>query len=158
MKRLLAFVLVVLTVWGVASCPVLAAPGLDQALFEQALQASRNGDVAEALLLWNRYLDDHPGDAAALSNRGNVRLVLGDALQETELQQIGLHHGFQGGGIFTESRCQGVETHRPTAMPLKQQLQQAAITGIQAPAIHPMQAEGFIHQLGIDHHRRDGIP
>ena len=79
MKRLLAFVLVVLTVWGVASCPVLAAPGLDQALFEQALQASRHGDVAEALLLWNRYLDDHPGDAAALSNRGNVRLVLGDA-------------------------------------------------------------------------------
>ena len=79
MKRLLAFVLVVLTVWGVASCPVLAAPGLDQALFEQALQASRNGDVAEALLLWNRYLDDHPGDAAALSNRGNLRLVLGDA-------------------------------------------------------------------------------
>ena len=79
MKRLLAFVLVVLTVWGVASCPVLAAPGLDQALFEQALQASRHGDVAEALLLWNRYLDDHPGDAAALSNRGNVRLILGDA-------------------------------------------------------------------------------
>ena len=79
MTRLWALVLVLLMAWGAVPCPVMASPGLDQALFEQALQASRNGDIAEALPLWNRYLDAHPGDAAALSNRGNVRLVLGDA-------------------------------------------------------------------------------
>ena len=79
MKRVWVFVLVLLTVWGVVPRSVLAAPGLDQALFEQALQASRNGDADQALPLWNRYLEAHPDDAAALSNRGNVRLVLGDA-------------------------------------------------------------------------------
>lgn len=79
MTRLWALVLVLLMAWGAVPRPVMAAPGLDQALFDQALQASRNGDIAEALPLWNRYLDAHPGDAAALSNRGNVRLVLGDA-------------------------------------------------------------------------------
>ena len=51
----------------------------DQLLFDQALRASRNGDAVEALPLWDRYLGSYPRDAAALSNRGNVRLVLGDA-------------------------------------------------------------------------------
>ena len=27
---------------------------------------------------WDRYLESYPDDAAGLSNRGNVRLVLGD--------------------------------------------------------------------------------
>jgi tetratricopeptide (TPR) repeat protein len=48
-------------------------------LFEQALAASRDGRFAEALPLWERVLELAPRDAAAWSNRGNVRLALGDA-------------------------------------------------------------------------------
>lgn len=48
-------------------------------LFEQALQASRQGRFGEALPLWDQVLALAPGDAAAWSNRGNVRLALGDA-------------------------------------------------------------------------------
>ena len=50
-----------------------------QGLYEQALTASRQGDFVEALPLWDRFLEQVPEDAAALSNRGNVRLALGDA-------------------------------------------------------------------------------
>ena len=49
-----------------------------QGLYEQALTASRKGDFVEALPLWDRFLEQAPEDAAALSNRGNVRLALGD--------------------------------------------------------------------------------
>ena len=48
-------------------------------LFDQALGASRQGDFEAALPLWNQVLELAPGDAAAWSNRGNVRLALGDA-------------------------------------------------------------------------------
>ena len=48
-------------------------------LFAQALEASRSGRFGEALPLWNRVLELAPEDAAAWSNRGNVRLALGDA-------------------------------------------------------------------------------
>ena len=54
---------------------VLALPvqALDlQGLYEQALTASRQGDFVEALPLWDRFLEQAPEDAAALSNRGNV--------------------------------------------------------------------------------------
>ena len=60
---------------------VLALPvqALDlQGLYEQALTASRQGDFVEALPLWDSFLEQVPEDAAALSNRGNVRLALGD--------------------------------------------------------------------------------
>jgi tetratricopeptide (TPR) repeat protein len=48
-------------------------------LFEQALVASRNGDFVEALPLWDAVIERAPEDPAAWSNRGNVRLALGDA-------------------------------------------------------------------------------
>ena len=48
-------------------------------LFDGALQASRQGDFERALPLWDQVLAVAPGDAAAWSNRGNVRLALGDA-------------------------------------------------------------------------------
>ena len=55
------------------------AQALDlQGLYEQALTASRQGDFGQALPLWDRFLEQAPEDAAALSNRGNVRLALGD--------------------------------------------------------------------------------
>jgi tetratricopeptide (TPR) repeat protein len=47
-------------------------------LFDTALSASRQGDFARALPLWDRVLELAPDDAAAWSNRGNVQLALGD--------------------------------------------------------------------------------
>tara|TARA_Y100001968_G_scaffold250449_1_gene235508 strand:+ start:126 stop:902 length:777 start_codon:yes stop_codon:yes gene_type:complete len=49
-----------------------------QALFEKALQESNNGDFIQAEKDWNIYLRENPNDAAALSNRGNILLALGD--------------------------------------------------------------------------------
>ncbi|WP_320676017.1 tetratricopeptide repeat protein [Prochlorococcus sp. MIT 1300] len=49
-----------------------------QVLFEQALSESKEGDFGSALTRWDQFLDIAPNDAAALSNRGNVRLALGD--------------------------------------------------------------------------------
>ena len=48
-------------------------------LFQNALDLSSGGKFNLALQEWNRYLDLYPNDAAGLSNRGNVRLVTGDA-------------------------------------------------------------------------------
>jgi tetratricopeptide (TPR) repeat protein len=58
---------------------MLAGPALPQ-LFDQALQASREGRFSEALPLWDQVLELAPEDAAAWSNRGNVQLALGDPL------------------------------------------------------------------------------
>ena len=47
-------------------------------LFKNALDLSSLGKFNLALQEWDLYLDSYPDDAAALSNRGNVRLVVGD--------------------------------------------------------------------------------
>ena len=49
-----------------------------QLLFEKALQESKDGDFIQAEKDWSLFLNNHPDDAAALSNRGNIRLALGD--------------------------------------------------------------------------------
>ncbi len=49
-----------------------------RARFEQALTATRDGRLEDALDLWTRVVEATPGDGAAWSNRGNVRLLLGD--------------------------------------------------------------------------------
>jgi len=51
---------------------------LREDLFKNALDLSSSGKFDFALKEWNRYLDSYPDDAAAFSNRGNVRLVIGD--------------------------------------------------------------------------------
>jgi tetratricopeptide (TPR) repeat protein len=51
---------------------------LPKYLFEQALQESKSGDFIRAEKDWSTYLNENPYDAAALSNRGNIRLALGD--------------------------------------------------------------------------------
>ena len=51
---------------------------LPKFLFEKALQESKDGDFIQAEKDWSFYLNDNPDDAAALSNRGNIRLALGD--------------------------------------------------------------------------------
>lgn len=58
-------------------CLVSAKP-TEEYLFDKALTASRSGDFSAALSLWDQLLDSFPDDAAAFSNRGNVRLALGD--------------------------------------------------------------------------------
>ena len=47
-------------------------------LFEKAIQESQDGNFIQAKKDWDLFLNDNPDDAAALSNRGNVRLALGD--------------------------------------------------------------------------------
>ena len=51
---------------------------LREDLFKNALDLSSDGKFNLALQEWNRYLNAYPDDAAGLSNRGNVRLVIGD--------------------------------------------------------------------------------
>ena len=47
-------------------------------LFKNALDLSSVGKFSQALQQWNQYIDLFPEDAAAISNRGNVKLVLGN--------------------------------------------------------------------------------
>ncbi len=56
----------------------LKAKVLPKYLFDKALQESKDGDFIQAEKDWSFYLNDNPDDAAALSNRGNIRLALGD--------------------------------------------------------------------------------
>lgn len=58
--------------------PVRVAAETLPALYDRALRASQSGDFVQALPLWDQVLERSPEDAAALSNRGNVRLALGD--------------------------------------------------------------------------------
>ena len=51
---------------------------LREDLFKNALELSSGGEFKLALQEWDHYLDSYPDDAAGLSNRGNVRLVIGD--------------------------------------------------------------------------------
>jgi len=46
--------------------------------FKKAYDLSSAGQFNLALQEWNRYIDSYPDDAAGLSNRGNVRLAIGD--------------------------------------------------------------------------------
>ena len=70
---LLIFVFV--NIFYVAPCYSLS---LREDLFKNALDLSSSGKFDLALQKWNLYLDSYPNDAAGLSNRGNVRLVIGD--------------------------------------------------------------------------------
>ena len=54
------------------------AKNLPKFFFEKALQESNDGDFIQAEKDWSFYLKENPNDAAALSNRGNIRLALGD--------------------------------------------------------------------------------
>ena len=47
-------------------------------LFNNALNLSSSGDFSLALKQWDKYLELFPDDAAALSNRGNIKLIIGD--------------------------------------------------------------------------------
>ena len=68
-------IIVFVNIFFIAPCYSIS---LREDLFENALDLSSGGRFNLALQECNRYLDSYPDDAAGLSNRGNVRLVLGD--------------------------------------------------------------------------------
>ena len=68
-------IFVFLNIFYIAPCYSLS---LREDLFKNALDLSSGGKFNLALQEWNQYLDSFPDDAAGLSNRGNVRLVIGD--------------------------------------------------------------------------------
>ena len=88
-KVKICFLLIVvfLNIFFVAPCYSLS---LREDLFKNALDLSSGGKFNLALKEWDLYLDSYPDDAAGLSNRGNVRLVIGDL--EGSIDEIGRAH------------------------------------------------------------------
>jgi len=74
-KVFLLLIFVLANIFHIAPCYALT---LRQDLFNNALDLTSGGKFNLALQEWNSYLDSYPDDAAGLSNRGNVRLVIGD--------------------------------------------------------------------------------
>jgi len=74
-KVCFVIIFVFLNIFYTAPCYSLS---LREDLFKNALDLSSSGKFNLALQEWNQYLDSYPDDAAAFSNRGNVRLVMGD--------------------------------------------------------------------------------
>ena len=68
-------IFIFLNIFYIAPCYSLS---LREDLFRNALDLSSVGKFNLAIQEWNQYLNCFPDDAAALSNRGNVKLVLGD--------------------------------------------------------------------------------
>ena len=68
-------IFVFLHIFYIAPCYSLSSR---EVLFKNALDLSSGGKFNLALQEWNQYLDSYPDDAAGFSNRGNVRLVVGD--------------------------------------------------------------------------------
>ena len=68
-------IFVVVNIFYISPCFSLS---LREDLFKYALDLSSGGNFNLALQQWDSYLDSYPDDAAGLSNRGNVKLVIGD--------------------------------------------------------------------------------
>ncbi len=68
-------IFVIVNIFLISPCYSLSSREI---FFKNALDLSSKGKFNLALQEWNRYLDNYPDDAAGLSNRGNVRLVVGD--------------------------------------------------------------------------------
>ena len=74
-KGCFLLILIIVNVFYIAPCYSLSSR---EYFFKYALDLSSVGKFNLALKEWNRYLDSYPDDAAGFSNRGNVRLVIGD--------------------------------------------------------------------------------
>ena len=74
-KVCLLIIFVFLQIFYISPCYSLS---LREDLFKNALDLSSSGKFKLALQEWNQYLDSYPDDAAGFSNRGNVRLIIGD--------------------------------------------------------------------------------
>ena len=67
----------------------------------------------------------------------------GGAHEQPLLQQERFHHGLQGDGVVAKGRRQSLEAHRAATVVVDQQLQRTPITGIEAPMINAVQAQGL---------------
>ena len=74
-KVCLLLIFVFVNIFYIAPCYSLV---LREDLFKNALDLSSAGKFNLALQEWDHYLDYYPDDALGLSNRGNVKLVIGD--------------------------------------------------------------------------------
>ena len=83
-------VLLILSIIVIFAPSSIQARELPKLLFEKALQESKDGNFVEAEKIWSFYLNDYPDDAAALSNRGNIRLALGDPQGAIEDQTMAI--------------------------------------------------------------------
>jgi len=77
MKNRNFFIIVILLLIVIHISPTYALDSREL-LFREALNFSSEGQFNNALDKWNDYLETYPDDPAALSNRGNVKLVVGD--------------------------------------------------------------------------------
>ena len=71
------YIILILFLFIVHISPIYALDSREL-LFREALNFSSAGEFNSALEKWNDYLESYPDDPAALSNRGNVKLVVGD--------------------------------------------------------------------------------
>ena len=78
MKRIKIYLLLVFVLVNTLSISPCYSLNSREDLFTNALNLSSSGKFNLALEEWNSYLKLYPEDAAALSNRGNVKLVMGD--------------------------------------------------------------------------------
>ena len=78
-KKVKVYFLLILVFWNIFFIAPCYSLLLREDLFKNALDLSSSGKFNLALEEWNQYLDSYPDDAAGFSNRGNVRLVIGDA-------------------------------------------------------------------------------
>ena len=74
-KLCLILIFVFANIFYIAPCYSLASR---EDFFKKTLDIASAGKFHLALQEWNRYLDYYPDDAAGFSNRGNVRLIIGD--------------------------------------------------------------------------------
>jgi len=73
------YLLIVVLILSINIAPVYCFDSREN-LFQDALSSSSVGEFNLALERWNSYLEIYPDDAAALSNRGNIKLVIGDPI------------------------------------------------------------------------------
>ena len=77
-KKVKVFILLIFVLANIFYIAPCYSSTVREDLFKSALDLTSGGKFNLALQEWNRYLDSYPNDAAGLSNRGNVRLVIGD--------------------------------------------------------------------------------
>ena len=75
LKYCFLIIFVLVNIFYIAPCYSLSSR---EDFFKNALDLTAGGKFNLALQEWNLYLDTYPDDAAAFSNRGNVKLVIGD--------------------------------------------------------------------------------
>ena len=74
----------------------------------------------------------------------------GGALQESQLQQEGLHHRLESVGVFPERCSKGIEASRATAVAALQQREQATVRGVQSLGINAVHGQCLSHNARVN--------